>query len=314
MKVLGLAVLILLVGFAALTLWRAQAREARALRDTPPTGQFVTVDGLRVHVQVAGTGPDLVLIHGASGNLRDFSFGLMDRLTPHYRVLAFDRPGLGYSDPLPGGEASVAAQADVLRKAAAQLGATRPILMGQSFGGTVALAWALNHPAAALVMVSAPSLPWPGGLDITYKLTETALGRAVFVPLASAWLPESYIARSIDAVFAPQPAPAGYLDHLGLDLTLRQGALSANVQQINTLRPQVVMMEPRLPSLALPIELVHGDADTIVPLTIHSLPLSQRLPNAHLTVLPGVGHMPHHTHPEVVLAAIDRAAARVGLR
>ena len=74
------------------------------------------------------------------------------------------------------------------------------------------------------------------------------------------------------------------------------------------------MIEPSLPSLALPIELVHGDADTIVPLTIHSLPLSQRLPNAQLIVLPGVGHMPHHTHPEVVLAAIDRAAARAGLR
>ncbi|OYU19363.1 MAG: alpha/beta hydrolase [Rhodobacteraceae bacterium PARR1] len=314
MKLLGLAVLILFAAFVALTLWRAQARDGRALRDTPPTGEFVTVNGLRVHVQVAGSGPDLVLIHGASGNLRDFTFGLMDRLTPHYRVLAFDRPGLGYSDPLPGGEASLAAQVAVLKAAADQLGATNPLLVGQSYGGSVALAWALDHPAAARVMVSAPSLPWPGGLDITYKLTETALGRAVFVPLASAWLPDRYIARSIDAVFAPQPAPAGYLAYLGLDLTLRQGALSANVQQINSLRPQIVAMEPRLPSLTLPIELVHGDADTIVPLTIHSLPLSQRLPNAHLTVLPGVGHMPHHTNPDAVLDAIDRAAARAGLR
>lgn len=313
MKILGLVLLILL-GFAALTLWRAQARGARALRETPPTGQFVTVDGLRVHVMVAGTGPDLVLIHGASGNLRDFTFDLMDRLTPHYRVLAFDRPGLGYSDPLPGGETSVAAQAAVLQAAAAQLGATKPLLVGQSYGGTVAMAWALDHPAAALVMISAPSLPWPGPLDPWYRLTETAFGRALLVPLAAAWVPDGYVAGTIDAVFAPQPAPADYLAHLGVDLTLRQSALSANVQQINSLRPQVVAMEPRLPSLTLPIELIHGDADTIVPLAIHSLPLSQRLANAHLTVLPGVGHMPHHTNPEAVLDAIDRAAARAGLR
>lgn len=314
MKILGLVVLILLGGFAALTLWRAQAREARALRDTPPSGQFVMVDGLRVHVQVAGTGPDLVLIHGASGNLRDFTFGLMDLLTPHYRVLVFDRPGLGHSDPLPGEDASIAGQVAVLKAAADQLGATHPILVGQSYGGTVAMVWAMKHPTAALVMVCAPSLPWPGGLDITYRLTETALGRAIIAPLAAAWVPDSYVLRSIDAVFAPQALPPGYAAYLGLDLTLRQGALSVNALQINALRAQLVVMEADLPSLTLPIELLHGDADTVVPLTIHSFPLSQRLANAHLTVLPGVGHMPHHTNPDAVLAAIDRAATRAGLR
>lgn len=314
MKLLGLTVLILLGLFVLLTQWRAQGRDARAQQATPPTGQFVMVDGLRVHVQVAGTGPDLVLIHGASGNLRDFTFGLMDRLTPHYRVLAFDRPGLGYSDPLPGDNPSIAAQVDVLRAAADQLGAVRPILVGQSYGGTVALSWAMNHPAAALVMVSAPSLPWPGGLDITYRLTETALGRALIAPLAAAWVPDGYVMRSIEGVFAPQHTPPGYVAHLGLDLTLRQTALSVNALQINALRAQVVAMEPELPRLTLPMELVHGDADTVVPLTIHSLPLSKRLPNAHLTILPGVGHMPHHSNPDAVLAAIDRAAARAGLR
>jgi pimeloyl-ACP methyl ester carboxylesterase len=314
MKLLGLVVLILLGGLVALTLWRAQAREARALRDTPPTGQFVLVDGLRVHVQVAGTGPDLVLIHGASGNLRDFTFGLMDRLTPHYRVLAFDRPGLGYSDPLPGNETSLAAQAAVLHAAADQLEATKPLLVGQSYGGSVAMAWALDYPAAALVTISAPSLPWPGGLDLWYRLTETAFGRAVIVPLAAAWVPESYVAGTIDAVFLPQEAPPDYLAHLGLDLTLKQSALSTNVMQVNALRSHIVAMEPRLTSLTLPIEMVHGDADTIVPLSIHSRPLSERLPNAHLVVLPGVGHMPHHTNPDAVLDAIDRAATRAGLR
>ncbi len=84
--------------------------------------------------------------------------------------------------------------------------------------------------------------------------------------------------------------------------------------QINALRPQVQAMQEDYPTLTLPIELVHGDADTIVPLHIHSQPLMDLIPNGHLTVLPGAGHMPHHTHPEAVIAAIDRAAARAGLR
>lgn len=304
----------LLAAATAGTLFRAKARDARALRDHPPQGQFVQVGAQRVHVLVAGTGPDLVLLHGASGSLRDFSFDLIDRLSPRYRVIAMDRPGLGHSDPLPEGEASLAAQVAVLKAATDQLGATKPILVGQSFGGTVALSWALDHPAAALVTIASPSLPWPGTLDIWYRLNEHPVASRVLTGLAAAWVPEAYVDAAIRGVFAPQPVPAGYLAHLGTDLTLRRAALAANVAQINSLRPQVVAMEPRLPGLTLPIEMVHGDADTIVPLSIHSGPLAARLPNAHLTVLPGIGHMPHHTNPEAVVAAIDRAAARAGLR
>lgn len=304
----------LVASATAATVYRAKAREDRALRAHPPQGQFVQVGDARVHVLVAGSGPDLVLLHGASGNSRDFSFDLIDRLSPNYRVIAMDRPGLGHSDPLPDDEASLAAQVAVLKAAADQLGATRPILVGQSYGGTVALSWALDHPAAALVTIASPSLPWPGKLDPWYRLNEHPYARAVLTGIAAAWVPEAFVNAATTGVFAPQKMPSGYLAHLGTDLTLRRSALAANVQQINTLRPQVVAFEQRLPSLTLPIEMVHGDADTIVPLSIHSGPLAQRLPNAHLTVLPGVGHMPHHTDPEAVIAAIDRAATRAGLR
>jgi pimeloyl-ACP methyl ester carboxylesterase len=62
--------------------------------------------------------------------------------------------------------------------------------------------------------------------------------------------------------------------------------------------------------LTLPVELIHGTADTSVPITIHSLPLSRLLPHAHLTVVEGAGHMPHHAHPQLVVDAIARAALR----
>ena len=299
---------------SAATVYRAKARDERALRNHPPQGQLVQVGSTRIHALVSGNGPDLILLHGASGSLRDFSFDLIDRLSPRYRVIALDRPGLGHSDPLPDDQASLAAQVAVLKAAADRLGATNPILVGQSFGGTVALSWALDHPAAALVTIASPSLPWPGTLDPWYRLNENPAARRILTGLAAAWVPEAYVNAAVTAVFAPQPVPAGYLAHLGNDLTLRRSALSANVQQINTLRPQVVAMEPRLSTLTLPFEMVHGDADTIVPLSIHSGPLAQRLPAARLTVLSGVGHMPHHANPEAVIAAIDRAAASAGLR
>ncbi|WP_431299555.1 alpha/beta fold hydrolase [Tabrizicola sp. BL-A-41-H6] len=303
---LAASALLILVVMAALTHWRASTREATANADFPPDGQFVTIEGRRVHYVMRGSGPDLVLIHGASGSLRDFTFALMDRLAQDYRVIAFDRPGLGHSDPI--SDTSLTAQSSALKAAAAELGVTSPVVLGQSYGGAVALAWAMSGGPRALVLVSAPSLPWPGALDIWYRATASQPGQMVLVPLAAAFVPQSYVTRATEAVFAPDPVPPGYGAWLGTELTLRRETLATNAAQVNALRDELVAMEPRYPLLTLPVELIHGTADTIVPLTIHSSPLATRLPNAYLTVIPGAGHMPHHAHADVVIAAIARAA------
>ena len=73
-------------------------------------------------------------------------------------------------------------------------------------------------------------------------------------------------------------------------------------------------MSKRYKDILIPLEMVHGDADTIVPMRIHSEPLSEQVEGANLTIVPNAGHMPHHSHPEAVIEAIDRAAARAGLR
>ena len=305
---LAVSAAILLLCLAAVTLWRSSAREAAANAAYPPDGDFVTLDGARLHYVTKGSGPDLVLIHGASGSLRDFSFDLIDRLAAEYRVIAVDRPGLGHSDPI--ADMSLAGQARAIKAAVATLGVTDPIVLGQSYGGSVALAWAVDGGPRALVLVSAPSMPWPGKLDIWYRLTSNPVGRAVIIPLASAFVPQSYVSAATRAVFAPDPLPDGYEAWLGTELTLRRATLSANVQQVNALRAELITMEPRYPGLTLPVELVHGDQDTVVPLAIHSLPLSELLPNVALTVIPGAGHMPHHSHPDVIIAAIARAALR----
>jgi pimeloyl-ACP methyl ester carboxylesterase len=207
-------------------------------------------------------------------------------------------------------DTSLAAQARTIKAAMAQLGVKDPVVLGQSYGGAVALAWALEGGPKALVLVGAPSLPWPGTLDPWYRLTSTAPGRAIAVPLASAFVPQSYVTAATRAVFAPDPVPPGYEAWLGTALTLRRASLATNAAQVNALRAELVTMEPRYPSLTLPVELVHGSADTIVPLAIHSGPLSQLLPNVTLTVIEGAGHMPHHAHADIVIAAIDRAALR----
>jgi pimeloyl-ACP methyl ester carboxylesterase len=308
LKKLATSLLIAVAGLVVVTLWRASSREAVAEAAYPITGQFVSVDGRRLHYEMKGQGPDIVMIHGASGSLRDLTFGLRDQLTDRYRVTVVDRPGLGHSDPME--DTSLLAQARAIKAGVAQLGVKDPIVLGQSYGGAVALAWALDGGPKALILVASPSMPWPGKLDIWYRATATPVGRALVIPLASAFVPDSYVRSAIDAVFAPDPVPPGYDDFLGTSLTLRRQTLAANVAQVNALRAELVMMEPSYPSLTLPVELVHGDADTVVPLHIHSQPLSRLLPNVALTVIPNAGHMPHHAHAQVVIDAIDRAALR----
>lgn len=302
----------LLAALAGVTWWRSLARAVAAEAEWPPLGQFVMVDGHRVHLLVRGSGPDLILIHGASGNLRDFTPGLVEALEAQFRVIAIDRPGLGHSDAIPGGE-HLAVQAAHLAAAARQVGVTDPIILGQSYGGAVALSWAVTQadPAPrALVLVASPSLPWPGTLDPWYRLTASGFGAAVVVPLASAFVPDAYVNASMTGIFAPEPVPENYGQQIGVGLTLRRETLRVNAAQVNALREEIVAQQASYPGLTLPVELIHGDADTVVPLTIHSQPLSGIIPDAALTIIPGGGHMPHQIHPGAVVAAVHRAQLR----
>lgn len=315
------AALLVLLGLGVVE-WRSGRREAAALAAFPPEGRFVEVRGRRVHAVTRGQGPDLVLIHGASGNLRDMTFDLMGRLTDRYRVTAFDRPGLGYTQRAEGvggafsryGE-SPSEQAEVLREASRKLGIERPIVLGHSYGGAVALAWALDDPegTAAVVDVSGVSMPWPGALDLLYRINGSTLGGALLPPLIVAFAPGQASEAALRAVFEPDPVPEGYAEHFGVGLTLRRASMRANARQVSVLRQHVVEMSGRYATLGVPLEIVHGEADIIVPPTIHSVPLSRIVPGANLVMLPDTGHMPHHAAPEAVIAAIDRARARAGL-
>lgn len=307
----------------------AQYRAAQATTQYPPLGQFVDVTGGQVHYVQDGSGPHLVLLHGAGGNLREWTFDLMNRLTDRYTVTAFDRPGLGYTDRVPGiatgltateGD-SPQAQAAMLREAAEKLGITDPIVAGHSFGGIVSYAWAVagldqDSPAnaSAIVSFAGVTMPWPGGLDRYYTFNGSAFGGVVTIPAISAFVPPSVVDSSIEATFAPQSAPAGYPDYIGAGLTLRPSSMRANTRQVNTSRPHVVQLSQRYPELTLPIEILHGEEDTTVPIHIHAEEIAKIVPQVNTTRLPGVGHMPHHADPLAAISAIDRAALRAGLQ
>ncbi|MBF9033390.1 alpha/beta fold hydrolase [Rhodobacterales bacterium HKCCE2091] len=290
--------------------------ETRAEAANPPTGAFVEVDGHPVHYTVTGDGPDLVMIHGASGNVNDFDIALIPLLSDRYRVIVFDRPGFGYTPRLGDDAASLAEQARLLADAAAALGADRPLVLGQSYGGSVALAWALERPrgTAGLVLVSAASNPWTTGIGAYYQVLSSRFGQWLGVPVLTAWTSDRVIDTTLDYIFAPQDVPEGYAEAFGARLSLRRAPLRENALERERLLDEISAQVVRYPAIRVPVEVLHGTADEIVPHDVHSEPLARQLPDATLTLLEGIGHMPHHVATGEVAAAVDRAAARAGLR
>lgn len=277
-----------------------------------PTGRFVEIGGRRIHYRIEGAGPPAVALHGASGNLLDWLAGPGRVITRTNRVLMFDRPGLGHSDPPPPGREGIRAQAEAMRLAAAQLGFGRALVIGHSFGGSVALAWAVDAPAtvAGLALLAAPSQVWPGGIGALYGLAANPLTGPVVSRVLPALASEDLVQSAVRRVFAPQTAPDGYIDRVAPELSLRPSTVRANAAQLTALKDGLRAIVPAYAGLRMPVEILHGTADGTVGIDIHSEPLARQVPQARFTRLRGIGHMPHHAAPAALSEALSRLNRR----
>ena len=140
----------------------ARAYTQRVEAQFPPTGRFIDADGVRVHMREDGPDgePRVLLIHGAGSNLRELWGPLADALTPTQRVIAYDRPGMGYSGRSPGAQ-MLAAQARVAAQVLEAAGNGPALVVGHSLGAAVSLRLALDFPhlVRGLVLVAPAGMP-----------------------------------------------------------------------------------------------------------------------------------------------------------
>src|SRR5262244_4604514 len=136
-----------LVGLVVAGLVLFTARTARQVeKKLPPRGRFIDVDGARIHYLDEGTGPTLLLVHGLAGQMHNFTHSLVGKLRRDFRVVILDRPGSGYSTRPAGASATISAQALTISRFCQELKLGRPLIVGHSIGGAIALALALDHP------------------------------------------------------------------------------------------------------------------------------------------------------------------------
>lgn len=287
---------------------KAREKTRAAEESHPPLGDIFKVNGVAVHFTDEGQGPPLILIHGAGGNLRDFTFQLAGKLAKTNRVLAFDRPGHGYTGRIHAQGESPLEQAKLLAAAADKLGIGKALVCGYSLGGAVALAWAQLRPefVKGLLLISAVSHPWPGGVGLLYGSAAHIVTAPFVVPGISAFAPDSLVKSTLESVFRPLAPPEGYLDYIGAGLSLRPQSVLANARQVYRLKAHMIAMSRNYAALEMPIEILHGEEDRSVYASIHAEQLVMEAQNARYTPLPGIGHSPHHHSHDEILAALNR--------
>jgi pimeloyl-ACP methyl ester carboxylesterase len=312
--------LIAIVSVFALLLALVMATQVNArligLRN-PPVGAFAEVNGVRLHyVHVAAperpTLPPVVFIHGASANLNDQMAPLRPMLEGKAEMLFLDRPGHGWSGRSKGHETQ-AEQATLIAALMDRLKIGRAIIVGHSFGGSIAAAFALAYPekTTGLLFLSAATHPWPGGrTSWYYHLTALPVLGWLFSETVANPAGSLRMATAIECVFAPNAVPENYLSRAQIPLVLRPHAFRANAADVEGLYRFALANAPRYRELEIPTVVISGDSDTVVYEEIHSLGLARDIPGAELVWVKNLGHKPDWIAPDLVTAAVEKLGGK----
>lgn len=278
----------------------------------PPQGIFIDVPGARLHVREQGQGPALLLIHGLGGQMAHFTYEVARKLSQHHRVVTVDRPGSGYSTRHPGTPAGLREQAAALAALIDRLEMEHPLVVGHSLGGAVALALALDHPnRVAGLSLLAPLTHLPDEPPSPFAVLATrspALRRLLAWTVAT----PGAIARGgavLEQVFYPDPVPHDFGTRAGGLLSLRPGQFLAAADDMRALAEQLPGYSARYGELRMPVAVLCGRDDRIVPWREHGEALACKVPHAVLEVVEG-GHMLPVAQPDLTVQFIRAAAVR----
>lgn len=279
-----------------------------------PDSRFIELNGVKVHVKIAGEGePALVLLHGFAASTYSWQ-AVMPALAESRQVIAYDRTGFGLTErPMPGdwtGESPYSPEAYVAQLLALldRQGIDRAVLAGNSAGGTVATAFALAHPerVQALVLVDAAIYSGGGAPAIVRPLLGTPQMRHLGPLIARtirdrgpelielAWHDPGRMSPAVLPGYT-KPLQAENWDRALWEVTVasRESGLAG-----------------RLTELKLPVLVITGDDDRIVP-TAQSLQLARDIPGAQLVVIPECGHVPQEERPTEFLEAVEDFLAQL---
>ncbi|TPI33666.1 alpha/beta fold hydrolase [Mesorhizobium sp. B3-1-6] len=309
--VAGLLVAVAIIVLALMVAtWRIAAKAERLV---PACGKFVEIDGNRIHYVEEGDGRPIVFVHGLGAQLHHFRHTLFGRFGAGYRLIALDRPGSGYSVRASGATGRLPEQADIVRRFIEELRLERPLVVGHSLGGAIALALATGHPTA----ISGIALLSPlthldarrrQGFDLLYvpsRLLRRVLAHTVAIPLGL-----RYAQPTLRFIFAPQAVPVDYMIGGGGWLGLRPSHYFATSTDVVAVERDLGQIEKRYRDMAMPAGILFGAGDQVVAEAVHGEPMLDKIGGLDFERVEGLGHMPQFADPERVVGFIQRIAER----
>lgn len=303
------------LGALALAYLVVRSKTSQAEREHPPVGKFVVADGVQLHYIEQGEGPVLVLLHGNTTMADDFKFsGLYDQLAQHFRVIAFDRPGFGYSERPRSTIWTPLAQARLLHNALQLLDAPEYLVLGHSWGSLVALAMALEDPGKVRGLLLLSGYYYPSArLDVPVAALPAIpilgdLMRYTVLPLLGrlAW------PSAIKTAFSPRAVTRSFR-RLPVWMMLRPSQLRATAAEAALMVPAVSTLQTRYPELTMPVAILAGKADLLVDPEHNSVRLHQMLDQSELTLVPDAGHMLQHLAQDQIVEAVANVAGQAGI-
>ena len=283
-----------------------------AERQNPPRGRFLEVNGVRLHYVERGEGQPLVLLHGNGSMIQDFeSSGLVELAAKTYRVIVFDRPGFGHSNRPRDVVWTPNAQADLLKVALERLGVTRALVLGHSWGASVAVALALKFPHLVDGLVLASGYYYPSArLDV---IAMSAPAIPVVGDVAS-WTLSPLVSRLMWPlimleIFGPRPVPKKFAG-FPKQMAVRPSQLRASAAESAMMIPDAFRFRGQYAKLQMPVSIIAGVNDRLIDIDEQSGRLHANIAQSKFHRIPGSGHMIHQTATTAVMSAINEVAAR----
>ncbi len=278
----------------------------RAEEAFPDSGRFVIVGEASQHYFELGMENDtvLVLLHGVGGSSYGWlKRGILDSLARDYHVYAFDRAGHGHSQRPEGMGGDPRSQAAVLHRALQTLEVDRPVIIGLSWGGAVAAAYAVHYPddLSALILLAPYILPNERAVDILYPVaTVPGVSDALLHTLA---VPVSSIIRTplTRRTFSPEAIPEDYWGETIL-LSQRPEAIQTMAVDMRAVNDAVGELSNHYGAIHVPVSVLIGAhdvyfADDPLPVWTDSLEWIYE-------EIPGAGHGLQYTQAEKMVRFI----------
>ena len=269
-------------------------------RSIPKFGKTTVLQDAEIHWYESGQGEPIIMLHGLAGNLRNFTYALVGKLDQEYRVIAIDRAGCGWSTRSKSECATLQEQARIISEFIDKEQIKRPLIVGHSLGGAIALALALEYKNK----ISGLALICPA-TQVIDKIPDMFKSLNISSPLIRFFVAHTFSSligiltrkETFKVAFAPEMICDDFSIKGGGDFALSSEAFISTSEDLIFAQSSATSLVGREKELEVYTEVLFGEDDEILDAKLHGEKFSQ-LSGSKLTMLPGKGHMLPLTIPD----------------